>query len=236
MAFAGAHTAPHAPQSDSVVSEVSHPFTALPSQLPQPMSHPGEHAPATQCVTPCGFVHATPQPPQFEVVLSCVSQPFEATPSQLPQPLLHVMEQAPSAHDGVPFAELHTLPHVPQFETLVCTFVSQPLEAVPSQFPNPVVQDSIWHEPVEHVALAFASAHATPHPPQSASVVSDFSQPFAGFPSQLPHPVVHVGTQAPEVQTVVPWAFVHAAPQLPQFEVVFRVASQPLPTLPSQLP
>jgi hypothetical protein len=38
-AFAKSHTAPHVPQLVFVVSLVSQPFAALPSQLPKPAAH-----------------------------------------------------------------------------------------------------------------------------------------------------------------------------------------------------
>jgi len=52
--------------------------------------------------------------------------------------------------------------------------------------------------------------------PQLDVVVMAVSQPFRAFPSQLPKPALHVGTQAPAVQTVVPFGFVQASPQPPQ--------------------
>jgi len=63
------------------------------------------------------------------------------------------------------------------------------------------------------------------------------SQPFLALPSQLPKPVVQVGTQAPAVQTVVPFGFVQASPQPPQCGTeVCVLVSQPLLGRLSQLP
>jgi hypothetical protein len=59
---------------------------------------------------------------------------------------------------------------------------------------------------------------------------------LAGFPSQLPDPALHVGTQSPAVHVVVPFEFEHAAPQAPQFVAVLSGVSQPFTGSPSQLP
>jgi hypothetical protein len=82
------HTLPHAPQCELlVVTGVSQPFSALPSQLPQPASHaPSPHVPPAHAAVPCaGAGHALPQLPQCNrLVLWLVSQPLPASPSQLP--------------------------------------------------------------------------------------------------------------------------------------------------------
>jgi hypothetical protein len=73
--------------------------------------------------------------------------------------------------------------------------------------------------------------------PQFVTVVVAVSQPFLAFPSQLPKPALHVGTQAPAVHTVVPLGFVHASPHPPQCGTeVWVLVSQPLFGLLSQLP
>lgn len=80
VAFASAHRLPQDPQFDAVVCVfVSHPFDAMPSQLPHPATQLGTHAPAVQPVVPCTFVHRLPHAPQFDTLVSVfVSQPVLA--------------------------------------------------------------------------------------------------------------------------------------------------------------
>ena len=52
LAFARSHATPQLPQSLEVVSEVSQPLSALPSQLPQPLLQLGRQLPAAQEVLP----------------------------------------------------------------------------------------------------------------------------------------------------------------------------------------
>jgi hypothetical protein len=135
-AFARLQPVPHAPQFDSVVSGVSHPFGAEPSQLPHPEVHaPRVQVPVEQLSAAFGRSHEVPQDPQFVSVESDASQPFASLPSQLP------------------WVELH---------------------------------EATAHIPVAQVAVAFAREHNTPHEPQSASVRSDVSHPFASIESQSP--------------------------------------------------
>ena len=86
-------------------------------------------------------------------VLVLVSQPFAALPSQLAKPAL----QAPIAHTPVPhvalaLAKLQRTPQPPQwFTSLPRTLVSQPLLAIKSQSPKPVV-----HAPTRQLDIAQA--------------------------------------------------------------------------------
>jgi len=52
VAFGRAQGIPQAPQFVSVATSVSHPLTALLSQLPHPAAHVGVHAPDRHCVVP----------------------------------------------------------------------------------------------------------------------------------------------------------------------------------------
>lgn len=45
------------------------------------------------------------------------------------------MLQLPETHEGVPLAALQAFPHPPQCDVEVPSVTSQPLEALPSQFP-----------------------------------------------------------------------------------------------------
>jgi hypothetical protein len=80
-------------------------------------------------------------------------------------------------------------PHMPQFVAEVLRSVSQPLLSLPSQLPQPLLQEAIWHVPVEQVAVALAREQVTPHAPQFMSVLSGVSQPLLSLPSQLPQPL-----------------------------------------------
>jgi hypothetical protein len=49
-----------------------------------------------------------------------------------------------------------------------------------------MLQEAIWHVPVEQVAVALAREQVTPHPPQFMSELSCVSQPSAGLMLQSP--------------------------------------------------
>jgi hypothetical protein len=79
--------------------------------------------------------------------------------------------------------------------------------------------------------------HALPQLPQFCALIWVFvSHPFEGLLSQLPKPVLHIGTQLVPLHDVVPLRAVHAFPQVPQFCKVFRGVSHPVKGLPSQSP
>lgn len=75
-----------------------------------------------------------------------------------------------AAHVAVPCALVHFIPHFPQFDGSVATFVSHPVEALPSQSPNPSTQSPTAHAPDLHAPLAFGGAHLDPHAPQFAAL------------------------------------------------------------------
>jgi hypothetical protein len=234
------HTVPQPPQFDEfVLVLVSHPFVALPSQLPKPALHAGTHAPPLQLVVPLAFVQTWPQPPQFdELVLMLASQPFEALPSQFAKPALHVGAQAPAVQVVVPLAFVQELPQEPQSARVVLRFTSQPVDASPSQLPNPELQ-AIEHEPRAQLGVPFVELQAAPHDPQLPALVSVLvSQPFVALASQLPNPVLHVpSVHVPETHDAFAFARLHTAPQAPQLvRLVFVFVSQPLPGRPSQSP
>jgi hypothetical protein len=229
---------PHVPQFAVVlVRFTSQPVDAKPSQFPKPPLQAIEQVPLPHDGVPFVLLHAWPQPPQWAVlVLVFVSQPFTALPSQLPNPALQDGTHAPDVQVVVPFAFTHCVPQLPQFERLVFVLVSHPVEALPSQLPNPALHVPRVHAPPGHVSAALARLHTTLQSPQSESVAMLRSQPLLALPSQFLKFAAHVGTHAPAVQVVVPFAFVHCVPQVPQFDVVFSDASQPLFWRPSQLP
>jgi hypothetical protein len=73
-------------------------------------------------------------------VFRLVSQPLFGFPSQFAKPEAHVGAHVPLLHVVAPFAFVHETPQAPQFVALVFRFASQPLAALPSQFPKPVLQ------------------------------------------------------------------------------------------------
>jgi hypothetical protein len=56
------------------------------------------------------------------------------------------------------------------------------------------LHDRIAHVPVLHVAVALASLHTVPQPPQFASVWMFVSQPLAELPSQSAKPALQLET------------------------------------------
>jgi hypothetical protein len=133
-----AHARPHAPQfSRSVAILTSHPFAAIPSQLPQPPTQVKPQVPAVQVVAALTRSGQTfPQLPQLVVELRSTSQPLVVTPSQLAQPARQVKPQVPAVQVGVALTRTgQTFPQPPQWIRLVAKFASQPLAALPSQLP-----------------------------------------------------------------------------------------------------
>jgi hypothetical protein len=120
----------------SVLSAASQPLAWLVSQFPKPLVHaPKVHVPLAQLSVAPAKSHRRLHPLQFVVVVSDASHPLLATPSQSPKFGSH----APSEH--VPVEQLsaalvraHVVLHAPQ-SVKVLSGVSQPLAAMPSQFP-----------------------------------------------------------------------------------------------------
>jgi hypothetical protein len=200
--------------------------------------HVGEQEPAVQVVVPLAFVQELPHDPQFAVVvLRLTSQPVEARPSQLPKPELHAIEQAPSEQLGVPFVPLHTVPHAPQLVALVSVLISQPVEPMLSQLPNPAAQVPSVQLPVTQVSVALARLHTAPQAPQFGRLVFRFvSQPFPERPSQSPSPALHtLMPHVPLTQFAVPPELGHTLPHVLQLLTSVRtLASHPFAGLPSQ--
>lgn len=217
------HTAPHAPQSRTVSSDVSQPVLALLSQSPKPLAHAAmRHTPATHAGVARAVEHTLPQRPQLRTLSSGVSQPFAGSPSQLPKPGLHApIAHAPITHAAAAFGKPQRAPHIPQFSA-VLRAVSHPGAIV--QSPNPgmhgfrqaplaqtaVVFGRLGHAFVQRPQCAvdvFGSTHAPPH--VSRGLVHN-------APAHAPADVLHVG--------VVPR---QTSPQRVQFSIVPSVTSQP---------
>jgi hypothetical protein len=229
-------TVPQLPQSESVFSGVSQPWVGSASQSPNPAEQVGEQMPVVQAVVPLVLVQVTPQAPQSLVVVRSVSQPSDGVALQSSQPATQLIEQAPRVQDAEPFALEHTLPQAPQLLVSVSMETSQPFVESPSQLPNPALQDESAHVPVEQSELALARLHTVPHPPQSESVVSDVSHPFAATPSQSPNPAEQVAiSQTPAVHVADALASEQAFPHAPQLAAsASRDVSHPFAGLPSQ--
>jgi hypothetical protein len=122
------------------------------------------------------------------------------------------------------------LPHLPQLLGSVLRFVSQPLLSSPSQLPQPLLQEAIWHVLVEQVVVAFIREQATPQAPQFVSESRGVSQPLASMSSQFPQPGSQDAiTHIEEEHTPVAWEGVHACPQRPQFMGSKRVSTHAVP-------
>jgi hypothetical protein len=139
-------------------------------------------------------------------------------PLQKWYPVMHVPPHTPAVHVAVPFITGGHAVQVPQCERSFVRLASQPLDAMPSQSPNPVLQVNP-HAPAVHVAVELGGVgHAMPHAPHEVTVLSEVSHPFEAMPSQLPKPAVHGPSEhAPPAQMPAAFMKVHAWPQLPQF-------------------
>jgi hypothetical protein len=150
---------------------------------------------------------------------------------------LHAKPHNPLAQLEVAFGRGgQATPHAPQFET-VFVEVSQPFDAMPSQFAKPPLHAPSVHAELTHDAAAFAKLHTRPQPPQFVTDVLVFtSQPFAVPPSQFPNPGLQLANvHAPFEHAGVALANEHALPHVPQFVTdVFVFTSQPFVELPSQ--
>lgn len=230
-AFAGAHTAPHAPQLVTDVSDDSHPGALVQSAKPR-LHDTNVHVRVAQLAVAFGSEQATPQPPQFASVLRLVSQPFESIVSQLPKPAAQVsVRQPPVAHDAVAFARVHAAPQPPQLVRVVVG-VSQPSGADRLQSANPPLHVTIAQLPLAHRSLAFARSQRVPHPPQLARSVAVSTQLIAQRVSPVAQPLTH-----PTVPPTVPHngsAALHDVVHAPQVAALARSASQPLSRRPSQ--
>lgn len=138
------------------------------------------------------------------------------------------------AHELVPRVWLHVVPQLPQ-SVSVLSGVSQPFASIPSQSSHPSLQAVMVHVPVAHDSLAFTRLQLVPQEPQFESVSSRVSQPFAGSPSQLPQPALHVpSVHVPVAQDSLAFGRLHGTPQPPQLESVLKDVSQPFAGRPSQ--
>jgi hypothetical protein len=177
-------TFPQLPQLVSVLSAVSQPLRALPSQVPQPLLQVGAQEPPMQLVPPLALVQAMPQPPQFDPFVARVtSQPLATFASQLAKPeeqlaMLHAL----FVQLGVPFATVQLLLQKPQSPSVSVRSVSQSA-GFGSQSPRPcghVETSQVWFAQTWNDV-----SQVSPQPPQLlGSVPMPISQPLTGLPSQ----------------------------------------------------
>ena len=111
-------------------------------QLPLPSQQPLGQLLALQTQVEftqvCPEGQTCPQAPQLlRSVCKFVSQPLARFPSQLPKPALQEIWQVLLTQLAVPLVELQTFAHDPQWFGSVTVFVSQPLDAMPSQSAKP---------------------------------------------------------------------------------------------------
>jgi hypothetical protein len=130
-ALGSAQTAPQPPQSAVLVSDVSQPLVASPSQSASPGAQlEGTQEPAAHVLP---SAHIAPHFPQLAAVFVLASHPSLGEPSQSAKSTEQLaMAHVPVAHVPLPFAITHVVPHAPQFATSV-SVLSQPFSGFPSQ-------------------------------------------------------------------------------------------------------
>ena len=224
------------PQSLSVSSEASQPLESVPSQLSHNESQESmwQEPPAQEALA-WAREQEVPQEPQLLSVSRDCSQPLESVPSQSSHSESQVsIWQLPVLQVAVAWAREQGVSQAPQC-CMVFKRVSQPLPSLPSQSPQPELQESMWQEPPVQEAVALVREQGLLHEPQLESVCSEVSQPLESLPSQLPHRETQEAMrQVPPEQVAVAWARVQAVPHEPQSLVVSREVSQPLESVPSQ--
>jgi hypothetical protein len=174
-------------------------------------------SPAEQVATQAPLVHVwpapqrTPQPPQLVLsVRRFTSQPSVGELLQSEKPGVHMVSAQPeTTHAAAALAKLQRTPQPPQL-VIESSWVSQPLLALPSQLPKPVLQ-VMPHAPLAQNAEPLAGvAQAMPQPPHAATSVWVLRQ----TPAQSCVPEVQLVAQVPAEQT---WPAPHARPQAPQW-------------------
>jgi hypothetical protein len=103
------------------------------------------------------------------------------------------MLHTPPVQNGVPLVLLQVVLQEPQLVTLVEIFVSQPLTLLPSQLPQPAVQDAMTQVLFWHAGVALAKEQTVPQAPQLATLLEKSRQvPLqfgANSPTHVPNPL-----------------------------------------------
>jgi hypothetical protein len=141
----------------------------LPSQSPKPVSQVVPQRPIAHVGVALGpAAQVVPQPPQF-IALTRVStsHPLLALPSPSAKPSAHRNPQRPIVQTAVALGPaLHAAPQVPQCSASFVSVRSQPLAALLSQSPMPVLHAATVQRPIAHPDTAPGSAHIIPQVPQ----------------------------------------------------------------------
>jgi hypothetical protein len=150
------------------------------------------HTPALQVAVPPPAGQTLPHTPQLLTVFSAVSQPFGRELSQSPKPVLQLGAQVELEQLVVPCALVHAAPQAPQCAVVEASAVSQPLLALPSQFPKPPLQLATPQLLPEQRGVPFAALHMLPQKPQLPSeLVRSVSHVTPRSPSHSPRPATH---------------------------------------------
>jgi hypothetical protein len=206
VALARLHATLQPPQCVFVVVGCSQPLVASLSQLPKPaVQVPRVQVPLGHVAVAFARPQATPQPPQLVSVYRLCSQVVPSL-SQSAVPGAHDdNEHTPPEHVRLSTTP-HAAPQAPQLAS-VLSAVSQPLVALPSQLPKPLLQAPSVHVPLPQLAAAFARLQPTLQPAQLLLVFRACSQPLASFVSQLPNPTLQpVNVHVPPLQISEPLA------------------------------
>jgi hypothetical protein len=150
---------------------------------------------------------------------------------------LQVSLQTPAAQDDDALVVLQTLPHMPQFCVSLPMLTVQPMFGLPPQLANPGSHLTGSQIMLEHDADSFGNAHGELQAAQFWTVLSGASQPFAGFMSQSPKPLLQTSSHMPATQLALALSPPHTIPHAPQFVGSVCVEdSQPSAGLPLQFP
>jgi hypothetical protein len=117
MGVESEHALPHIPQLLMVLSGVSQPLAAIPSQSPKPALHMAiTHAPAEQPAVALASVHALPHIPQLAALVRVsTSQPLALLRSQLPKPIWQSASHVPLSQMATALAPAgQRFPQLPQ--------------------------------------------------------------------------------------------------------------------------
>ena len=161
-AFAGAQTAPQAPQlATSRFLFASHPVSGSPSQSPRGATHVSIlQTPPSHFAAAFAKTHTFPHAPQFaESPSLSTSQPVLAVLSQSSKPAEQLaILQVPPSQLSLAFRRSQTNPQPPQLPAFVSTFVSHPFVGSPSQSAKLGRQVPRAHFPPEQPGFAFGNA------------------------------------------------------------------------------
>jgi hypothetical protein len=178
------------------------------------------------------IAQACPQSPQFITsVFVFASQPFAGLRSQSWKPALHdVSVHTPVMQPPVPFMTLHAIMQPPQLVVLVFVLASQPLVAMPSQSPKPVLQ-RIEQTPAVQAAVPLIDTHVVVHVPQWSGSVDVFTHVPVQHDAPNGHACValHPGTQLPPVQMLPTLQSVSAVHPVQRWNVVSHVSMRVVP-------